>query len=346
MQVHGELAWADGTLSCLDADGKTLWQRANAKAQPYQVVCVGRPALVTTLSETLTPTTWAVGSAGVITAYPDNLPQMVRPPLVALAGMRTEAHVGLAGLTLLAPDGTAIYQQQGVELLWPVAADPAYAAQPDVAYVVEGSGDDPVFPYGSQPLLIAVDCGSGAEKWRIDLGATAPVAGVDLWCVGQQWGLLSLQYDYRVFDFLRLALPGEQPGPRWQLDGQPQSGVVFPGPADEPLGIVLNGDILTLPVIEQSVGRQNWVFELPVAQLLKEPGSVPQSITREENATPLGGSGPPDVNNPPFPQQLLPTSAAGQPWHIPALCDEQGRVLTIDERGASFVGASAEPPAT
>jgi len=330
----GELVWDGAQLSYANSPTAKPRPLAGVSPLPYQTVCLGPPALVTVLDSALVPTTWAAADSPH--QYVDMLPALVKPPLCALTQFPAAEMPGLPGMLLLKPDGSVAWQGESSELMWPAAAEESYFSQPAVAYIVAAEGGDLIYPYGSTPQLVAVNTADGSELWRADLKAPAAAAGVTLLALSPQWGLLCLQYDYQVYEFVRFSCADGTVGPRWPLPGQVATRIVYPGQLDEPLSAQLTGDRLELTVIVDNQGYAVWSFDLATGELSKQAASAPASIRREENQLPVGGEGVPGPPAPPFPQRLLPSAVADQPWRIPALLNAAGDVLVIDADGARW----------
>lgn len=329
---HGSLERA-GTLLNYTHAGASVTLSVS-EPLPYRIVCSSQPALLTTIDAALLPTTWAAAQQPC--AYPGMLPVVSMPPLVALQQLPASSDAVATDLLLLGPDGTAIWRDTGCELLWPAAAEQDYLEQPATAYVLRASIGDLVFPYGSTPELLAISLPGGEPTWQLDLKAAGPVAGVELLCVSDTWGLLSLQYDYQIYELLRFQLSDGSLGPRWRLSGQLAARIVYPGALEEPLDVKLRGQRLSVAVIAGSQKYETWDFDLSAGKLHKYPLHTPPAIRREENSAAVGGDAAPDPAEPPFPQGLLP-AASGEQWSIPALVSSQGEVLVIDADGARWI---------
>lgn len=336
-RAAGELNFADGTLS-YQCDGRQQWSRSQ-EAVPYRIVCLGPPALVTTAGPDLAIATLAVGDE--IHRYPDMYPQLVRPPLVVLNGLPVVEEQADRRTVLLAADGTASWSAQRAQLLWPAAepkdADVAYFVVPDPAGVEAGTLEL-VYPWGQNPRLVAVAAGSGAERWRAPLKPSAPLADVELWGLSGEAGLLSMQYDYQVFEFAVFAqADGEQSSRQW-LMGQPATQLVYPGEFSEPLGTAVGDSTVSLAVYTAEGNSERWTFDLDSGELAVAPFTPPARASREENELPPGGAGPPPGRRPPFKQALLPTQG-GRAWSIPALVNSRGEVLVVSGEECLWFGA-------
>ncbi|GEM_PF-4611704 len=337
--VAGELSYANGELAYQNAD-TPQWRLRRRGARPYQIVAPGPPVLVTALDDQLQVTTWALGDRAH--RHTGHFPLVCRPPLVALAALPESEYLPALGCTLLDTDGGMLWGGRYATLLSPATGsldrETAYVASADVA---GKPAPDLLFPFGSAPYLTALDTTTGRVWWSINLKGGGPVADIQLWGLTAERGLLSLQYDYRRYEFVSFDRAPTSGGhvevlDRWPLSGQPLTRIVYPGEFDEPAAVEVEGDYISVAVFADAA-YERWEFDLAAGTLHREPAAPPGDSSREENEAPARGSGPPAVDDPPFPQHLLPTAAADN-WRIPALVDALGRVLVIDEAGAQWVG--------
>jgi len=320
-------------LSVVSESG-VLWHEPVPDARPYRIVALGPPALATTCGPDLTPTTWAVSDTA--TAYPGMLPALCLPPLVALSPLPNLDDPDAPGVILLGPTGSVVWQAEAAELLLPETGE----ADRATAYIVSGKGDL-AYNFGAEPRFTAVEASSGHVLWQTALEPRSPVAGVVLWGADSAHGLLSLQYDYELYEFVRFDLRDGSLGERWQLVGQPAFSLVYPGPSDEPSSASLAGSKLSVLVFPQTGPREKWTFELASGEFARSPDQgAPPPSRREDNPLPEEGSGTPSPSAPPFPQRLLPTES-GTAWRIPALLSPDGRALVVAGETAHLVKLNA-----
>lgn len=332
-QADCEIVYAGGVLSVVSESG-VLWHEPVPDARPYRVVALGPPALATTCGPDLMPTTWAVSDTA--TAYPGMLPALCLPPLVAISPLPNLDDPYAPGVMLLGPTGSVLWRAEAAELLLPQTGE----ADRSTAFVVSGQGDA-VFTFGTEPRLTAVEASSGHVLWQTALAPRSPVAGVVLWGAEGAHGLLSLQYDYELFEFVRFDLRRGSLGERWQLVGQPAFSLVYPGPSDEPSRTSFAGSKLSVLVFPQTGPRETWAFDLASGELARSPDQgAPPASRREDNPLPEEGSATPGPPAPPFPQRLLPTES-GTAWRIPALITADGRALVVEGETARLVKLAA-----
>jgi outer membrane protein assembly factor BamB len=315
------------TLSLLQ-DGVVVRSCVAGTVQPYRIVSTGAPIVVTAADGDLRVATWAVPANGDPVRHVDLLPSISQPPLTALIPL-TESPSGIAeGLSLLAGDGTVSWTDPRADLLWAFAG-----ADPAVAYAAVASGDDLIYVYGETPQLTAVDAATGRELWRRGLQPLGPAVDIQLWGLSADHGLLLLQYDYEVFEFVSFARSTGDLLQRHRLDGQPAIRLVYPGPTWEPARVKVTGGSVSLAVNDVEQGYQLWTFDLADGTLDKAalPGFA--VTAREENALELAGGSTSGAA--PMPQGLLPTET-GDNWTIPALLNADGRVLVVDSEGAAW----------
>lgn len=332
--AHAKLVYGQGRLSIVRAGSPAIVIPAN-KPVPYAIIAQGPPMLVTTCGTDLRPVTFAAVAPPV--AYPDTVPLLCDPPLVALMPLPDMETFEPVGCTLLKPDGAVQWQSQACELL---TADCGVRVS-DVAYIAMAQDGSALTPFGA-PRLVAIDTASGAELWRSDLAARDDTVDVHLWALDDQHGLLSLQYNYESYDFVTFDRLTGGLGARHSLSGQPAIRLVYPGPAEEPSQAQLTGGIARILMFPLAGRAEVWSFNLASGELAqaKLAGEIP-APGREENTLPVGGNGAPGPAQPPFPQTLLPTQS-GDNWSIPALLDETGRVLVVDAGGARWVQLEAQ----
>jgi hypothetical protein len=340
LRVEGELVFAGGELEYRRA-GAASW-RLTADAAPYQVVCLGPPALVTTAGSDLAVTTLAIGVG--VHRYDGLYPLLAEPPLTALSGLPAAEGGVLTRTVLLDSDGMAVWSGDNASLLWPLAepADSgvAYFAQAGPLSSTHGAEPDLLFPWGDQTRLLAVDAASGALRWEVPLEPAGPVGGVELWGFSGGYGLISLQYDYRVFEFIVFSARDGALGARHRLRGQPATQLVYPGAFNQPLAVTAADGTVSLGVYPDGGGTERWQFALASGELLVEPAEQSAPFAREDNDLPASGRGAPDPAAPPFPQALLP-AAAGEAWQIPALVNSRGQVLVIDGGECRWISADS-----
>lgn len=336
--VDGQLTYAHGELAYEHA-GLPIWQEKRRGVRPYQIVALGPPVLVTALDAELQVTTWAMGDRAH--RYSRHFPLVCQPPLVALAALPDSEYLPALGCTLLDADGYMLWAKRYGALLSPAAGpldrETAYVAVADVAGL---PAPDLLFPYGSSPYLAALSTTTSRTYWSASLKGDGPVADIQLWGLTAERGLLSLQYDYRRYEFISFDRRPAGSGhvdllDRWPLSGQPLTRIVYPGEFDEPVTVDIEDGVVSVAVFTDA-RYERWEFDLSRGTLHREAAAPPEVVSREENELPDRGSGPPALVRPPFPQHLLPTAAAAE-WRIPALVDKQGRVLVIDSHGAQWV---------
>jgi hypothetical protein len=344
LRVEGELVYSGGELEYRRA-GAASW-RITTDAAPYQVVCLGPPALVTTAGSDLEVATLAIGAS--VHRYDGLYPLLAAPPLTALSGLPAAAGGVLTRTVLLDGDGLAVWSGNNASLLWPLAAPEdsgvAYFAQAGPLASTHGAEPDLLFPWGDQTYLLAVDAASGARRWEVPLEPAGPVGGVELWGLSGGYGLISLQYDYRVFEFIVFRARDGALGARHQLLGQPATQLVYPGGFNQPQAVTAADGTVGLGVYPDGGGSERWQFALATGELLVEPAEQSAPFAREDNDLPAGGRGAPDPAAPPFPQALLP-AAAGEAWQIPALVNARGQVLVLAGGECRWLGAdNLSPP--
>lgn len=327
--AHAELVYRQGQL-CACLAGATGTAITADKPVPYAIVALGPPMLLTTCGTDLRPVTYAAADPPV--AYPDTVPLLCDPPLVALMPLPDMETFEPVGCILLKPNGSVLWQGQACELL---TAD-CGVQERGVAYLAIAHDGSTLTPFG-RPRLAAIDTASGKELWRADLAASDDTVDVHLWALDEQHGLLSLQYSYESYDFVAFDRPTGKLKERHNLAGQPAIRLVYPGPAEEPSQVKLQGDTVEILMFPLASQAEVWSFNLATGGLAqaKLAGGIP-APGREDNALPVGGQGAPGPAKPPFPQVLLPTQSGGD-WRIPALVDAQGRVLVVDAAGARWV---------
>jgi outer membrane protein assembly factor BamB len=321
--VNGELTLHDGDLTHAADNGGPVHYDV-ASAQPYQIVCLGPPALVTTVAANLSATTYALAADGTATAYVDQLPLTAAGALAALAPLTLKPAGGAEGLTLLNRDGTEMWSAPAADLLQAIAG-----GSPDIAYVAIASRGDALYPFGGRPELAAVDLRSGTELWRSSLEAVSSTVDIMLWGVTSDYGLLSIQYDFEAYEFVRFDVGSGELLQRHRLTGQPMTRLVYPGPTWEPVGTLLNGTALSVAVLERDAGPQFWEFDLATGgRAVREAVDV-DSRMREENPLAMKSTLDGDLSFA-FPQRLLPTASGGD-WSVPALVNGDGEVLIISD---------------
>lgn len=295
--------------------------------------------MVTTCGPDLEPCTYITVAGADTHVYPGWVPLFAQPPLVALALMPSdEEDLGL-GLVLLGPDGGELYLSRNVEPLYPAHTPPDLSAM----YAAEAAEDSSLLaPLGTTPQLIALNPATGAEQWRIELAPPYAVADVMLWAELDEWLLLSLQYDYEVYEYLAVHRADGSINGRWVLSGLPAGATVYPGPVWEPAEPERAGTRASVIVYNNAAGAwQRWSFDCAQSTLEQENTDAP-GILREENPTPVGGAGAPGPGNAPFQQRLLP-GATGGTWETAALVDGMGHVLVVDSAGARWAEAREVP---
>lgn len=331
--LSGELVYDAGQLSVVHPDGHTA-ELFRPGARPYRVVCDGPPTLVTAVSAELDVVTWALG--GTVREYLGMYPLLCVPPLVALGALPTSEYSAVGGCTLLGADGDPLWSSPQAALLWPAGGpvdyDTAYVA---VARAMGQPGWELLFPFGSSPQLASVDTASGAVNWSADLVAASAVADVQLWGLTSTDGLISVQYDYRRFEFIAFERDSGRLTGRWELRGQPATRIVYPGGFDEATRVTVEGGLIAVDVFAEN-RAELWEFDLASGQLNTAARPVAGRAVREENPLPPGGAGPPQPASPPFPLQLLP-GQSGASWRIPALRNQLGEVLIVDSTGARWI---------
>ncbi|MBN2082510.1 PQQ-binding-like beta-propeller repeat protein [bacterium] len=332
--ARGELVVEAGALSY--SDGRTVAALDDVTgAVPYRIVTTGPPALVTTANEQLEVTTWAVGEQ--CTAYPDMYPLVVQPPLAALAGLPVREYEYLGPVVLLDTGGQVAWRHDNAVLLWPpdppAETDVAYLALPDARALAAG---DLLFPLGEDPRLVAVEAATGRELWRTALEPLAAVAGVELWQLTAEDGLICLQYDYLAYEFVVFRRADGVLTARFKLVGQPATRLAYPGGFDDPLPLAYDGACVGVAVVNAEGSAQRWWFDLAAGTCETAQLTLPARAFSEENPLPIGGTGAPDPAAPPFPQHLLPT-ATGDTWRNAALVDAAGRVLVVTTEGCVWV---------
>ncbi len=330
--VQGTLAWQAGALAYTAAPDTPAQPVPATGALPYQIVYTGQPALITTCAAELSPVTYAIGAASEITAYPGWVPQLAQGTLIALTPIADSVVGNGLGVQLLGTGGGVLYRNDAAVLL-----APAGGAACATAYILEaGAPDDLIFPFGDAPRLMAVDTGSGECLWTTGLQPAAPAADAQLWAILDGQLLLSLQYDYELFEFLVLSRSDGTVLKRTQLKGIPAGANVYPGPVFDPQPPEISGPRARLAVYNDQAGAwQRWEFDC-AAGTLEQQDCAPPVTLREENAHPVEGAGTPGPDGAPFPQRLLP-AAAGAVWSIGALTDGAGRVLVVDSAGARWI---------
>jgi hypothetical protein len=316
-----------------------LWRREIQNVEPYCVVCFGPPALVTTVAADLTVTTHAVSQSCY--DYPGMYPQVATPPVVVLSELTSELFAVLPRTVLLGEDGAITWSGKAAEYL-----PPSLENSDDVAYFAQAAPagslyQDILFPFGDTPLLTAVDPASGIELWLVELDTLASVANVELWALTPEWGLLSLQYDYQLYEYLCFDRCTGEVYAQHELAGQPATRLVYPGAFAEPAALSLDGDSVEIGVFLVNGTPQMWRFNLKQGSLERgEFAALP--TVREENQLPVGGVGAPGPGSAPYSQRLLP-EASGNQWQIPALTDSNGAVLLVVDGKASLEpGSSAD----
>ncbi len=336
--VQGELSLVAGSLAYA-VGGQELWRREIQNVEPYCVVCFGPPALVTTVAADLTVTTHAVSQSCY--DYPGMYPQVATPPVVVLSELTSELFAVLPRTVLLGEDGAITWSGKAAEYL-----PPSLENSDDVAYFAQAAPagslyQDILFPFGDTPLLTAVDPASGIELWLVELDALASVANVELWALTPEWGLLSLQYDYQLYEYLCFDRCTGEVYAQHELAGQPATRLVYPGAFAEPAALSLDGDSVEIGVFLVNGTPQMWRFNLKQGSLERgEFAALP--TVREENQLPVGGVGAPGPGSAPYSQRLLP-EASGNQWQIPALTDSNGAVLLVVDGKASLEpGSSAD----
>lgn len=336
--AQGELSLVVGSLAYA-VDGREVWRREVQDVEPYHVVCLGPPALVTTVAADLTVSTHAVGDGCV--SYAGMYPLVAEPPVVVLSELMAETESGLARTVLLAADGAVAWSGDAAAYL-----APALAVDTQVAYFAQASAVDEMypailFPFGDAPRLTAMDAANGAELWSVDLEALAVVADVQLWALTRERGLLSLQYDYQYYEFFCFDRSTGEVYTQHMLAGQPATRLVYPGAFAEPAALSVDGDNVEIGVFLMNGTPQMWRFNLKQGSLERgEFSSLPTA--REENQLPLGGAGAPGPGSEPYSQRLLP-EASGDQWQIPALTSSSGAVLLVVDGKASWeLGSSAD----
>jgi hypothetical protein len=327
VRIEGELTLDAGRLRWSGAPDARL--NIAGSPQPYRVVTVGTPTLITTIGADLRIATFAVADS--ITKYDEQLPWVADPPIVALAPLPADIAGAAAGLTLLRPDGSAGWTAPGADLLWPAAGDSAGTAY----CILPGKAPDLIHPYGAGPLLVAIDCTTFVETARLDLGARFPVADAQLAAVGPRLSLLWLQYGFNQYDVLLVDFAAGAVVQRYPLTGFPAYRNVYPGPTAEPADLELDGHHVTVRIFDEAAGWQAWRFDLEGGGLSLTAAAPPAGAT-EDNPLPAGGSGAPGPGHAPFPPHVLPM-AHGDAWSIPALVNAQGEVLVVADGQASWV---------
>jgi hypothetical protein len=328
-EAHGSpprLSCSDGQLSFASDAGSQVLLSAEAPL-PYRTVSSGQPQLITYLTDELVPCTIAAGLE--LHTYADMLPVLSLGSLTVLSSASIE-NDATARLLLLWPDGRPGWEQASAELLWPL--DDSAGPVPYIA--VAGSAPDLIFPFGRAPQLVAVDPAQMQERWRITLKADYPVASITVHAVSAEAGLLSLQYDYTVFEFLVFDPDSGRILQRQMLEGQPVTSVVYPGPAYESAAPVIASGSISVDVFFESRDLQRWTFSTAGGELSKAMLDGPGVSRREENPAPLGPLD--DAQAAPLPQRLLP-EAGSKTWECPAHIDGLGRVLVVDKAGPRWL---------
>lgn len=304
--------------------------------EPYYIVCLGPPALVTTVADDLTVTTHAVSQSCY--EYPGMYPQVAAPPIVVLSELASDLSAVLPRTVLLGEDGAITWSGKAAEYLPPFlesSDDVAYLAQADSAGDLYNSA---LFPFGDAPLLTAVNSASATTLWSIELDASASVADVVLWALTPEQGLLSLQYDYQFYEFFCFNRSIGEVRAQYKLAGQPATRLVYPGAFTEPAALSLDGDSVEIGVFMTNGTSQMWNFDLVEGELHRDKFS-PLSSVREDNSLPVGGIGAPGYKSAPFSQKLLP-DVSGSQWQVPALTDDNGAVLLVVDGKALWLSSN------
>ena len=330
--LQGTLGLAASGLSYRRSPDETPSSIDIADALPYQIVALGPPTLVTTCGTDLVPCTYALDRNAAISAYPGWVPQLVQGRVAALAPVVNSGDVLGLGVILLNTDGSTLLRENHGMLL-----NPVNSAGSDTTYVVVSGKDGALLaPFGSEPELVVTDPLTGNKLRRIGLSPRFPVVDVVMWGEFDGCLLISLQYDYEMFEFISLSCGTWEELARWQLTGIPGGATVYPGPGWEPQAPESDGARAGVLVYNSS--RLTWErWELDCATgALEQAACPPPETLREDNPLPVGGEGMPGPGSAPFPQRLLPV-ACGNEWVIDALTDSAGRVLVVDSAGARWV---------
>ena len=302
---------------------------AAKSAQPYRLVVSGANySLVTTCGSDLQVATYSTDGVNV-RKLPDMLPQIVLPPVCALAGLASSEAGGTTGVTLLGPRGEPVWRDAQADLLWPVTGKP----RSNAFCISAGSDTNPLGIYGLQPTLKRIACPAGTELWNAPLATENYVEDAILYGIGSKYGLLGVQYGVELHEFFTFDVTTGSAKSALLLEGAPLFRRWYPGPIPEPLGVELNGDDLTVTVLELDGGWKKLTFNLSSGSV-KSVATKPLALLGEHNPHPDGGIGA--AKPPLFPQGILPMQF-GAAWTIPALMNPKGQVFVVAGNGASWV---------
>lgn len=279
---------------------------------PYRLISLGPPLLLTAISSDLLPKTYA-GQDSFCT-YPGYLPVLAAPPVVAL---KPAGAGGGDSLLLLRADGTVGMDLPGAELLVPAAGEPGATA----LVILPGAAADDVWTLGYHPRICAINCKTMQELWRIEYGGELPVAGAELVAICQAGIVAALQHDYEHYSLLVISKAGRLLSST-PLAGQPAVNLVWPGPLAELAQVSIDGSTVELGVNFSEGGSGTLQFDLR-SGAVTDTGRTPLTRPQRDERSPFGAGAERVVW-----QGLVPREAE-PPWSIPALVDDQRRVLVI-----------------